>query len=72
MLMADRKVIRTIDNCDPVSIDVLFMESKLLGFNLLLGIDVIEILGAAFITKMGEIPYLCSHYCKLAQLYHGI
>lgn len=31
-----------IDKCDPINIDVLVVESKLLGFDLLLWTDLIE------------------------------
>lgn len=65
--MAGGKVLRSrratsmeayIDNCDHININVLVMESKLLGFNLLLRIDVIERMGGVHITKMGD--FRCS------------
>lgn len=67
VLTADGKVLKSrgvisievhIDNWNPISIDVLVVGSKLLRFDLLLGIDVIERLGGVHMTKMGEVRFI--------------
>lgn len=78
VLTADRKVLKSrgvtsmevhIDNGDPINKDVLVVESKFLGFNLHLRMDVIE---QCSHYKNGSgllIPYLCRHDYKSAQFY---
>lgn len=65
-----------IDSWDPINIDVLVVESKLLGFNLLLRMDFIESLGSVHITKMGEVRFvntlICAAMTKSAQFYRAI
>ena len=43
-----------VDKRTPVVVDMLAMDGDLLGFNLLLGLDVIRLLGSVYINEHGE------------------
>ena len=66
MLTADRKLTRnqgiadvklSVKNSNPVKIDILVVDSKLLGFNILLKIDIIKKLGGVHINKLSEVRF---------------
>lgn len=63
ILIADSKVLHrssvgtttlALDDIDPAKADALVIDSQLLGFDLLIGMDVIKMLGGVSITESGE------------------
>lgn len=63
ILIADSKVLHrssvgttmlALDDIDPAKADALVIDSQLLGLDLLIGMDVIKMLGGVSITESGE------------------
>lgn len=72
MLTANRKILQnweheiSVGNDEIIKVNILIVDSKLLVFDLLLGMDIIKKLGRVHITKLGKVcfcnaPNLCRH-----------
>ena len=57
-----------VKNSNPIKIHVLVVDSKLLGFDILLRIDIIKQLGGVYITELGKIRFFNQPICAAIEI----
>ena len=57
-----------VDNVSPVKADVLVMDSLLLGFDMLIGMDIIRMLGGIYIDQSGDAIFSRTEPCASATI----